>query len=167
MTMALLPSLMHRHPCHCQAGIVVLVTMALSPLICKWCCCPCCDGIVTVLKLASLPSLQWHCLHHRCHHPHCLLASWHQCCLCASIFAAVTMAIFGIIAIVNAQACLSHCQASIITLVACCQASVVTHIAMALVPSMRRVFAIIAIAIVALMMMVLLPLLMRRRPCRC
>jgi hypothetical protein len=32
---------------------------------------------------------------------------------------------------------------------------------------MRRIFAIVAIAIVALMMMVLLPLLMRRCPCCC
>jgi hypothetical protein len=38
---------------------------------------------------------------------------------------------------------------------------------MVLLPSMHRVFAIVAIAIFALMMMALLPLLMHRCPCRC
>ncbi len=38
---------------------------------------------------------------------------------------------------------------------------------MALLPLMRRIFAIVAIVIVALMMMVLLPFLMGRHPCHC
>jgi hypothetical protein len=57
MTMALLPLLMHRHPCHCQAGVVVLVTMALSPLIR--------DGVVALVVMALSPSSSWHCC------PHC------------------------------------------------------------------------------------------------
>jgi hypothetical protein len=38
---------------------------------------------------------------------------------------------------------------------------------MALLPSMHRVFAIVATVIFALMTMALLPLLMHRCPCRC
>jgi hypothetical protein len=38
---------------------------------------------------------------------------------------------------------------------------------MALLPSMRRVFAIVAIPFFSLTMMALLPLSMHRRPCRC
>jgi hypothetical protein len=69
MMMVLLPLLMHRHPCCCQAGIVALVTMALSPLICdcvvalimmallpssSWRCCPCCNGVIVIIDVFAL-----------------------------------------------------------------------------------------------------------------
>jgi hypothetical protein len=57
MMMALLPLSMRRHPCHCQDGVVSLVTMALSPLIC--------DGVVALVVIALLLSSSWHCC------PHC------------------------------------------------------------------------------------------------
>jgi hypothetical protein len=98
-------------------------------------------------KLASLPSMRRH-LGHCCDG---------NCCSCHN----------GLITVVDAQVCLRHCQASVIALVACCQADIVTHIAMALLPLMRRVFAVVVIAIVALMAMALLPLLMRKCPCCC
>ncbi len=57
MTMALLLLSMHRHPCHCQAGVVTLTTMALFPLIHS--------GVVAHVVMALLLSLSWHC------YPHC------------------------------------------------------------------------------------------------
>ncbi len=74
---------------------------------------------------------------------------------------------YGLTAVVDAQVCLRHCQASIVTLTTCCQAGVITHIAMALLPLMCRVLAIVMIAIFSLMTMALLPLLMHRHPCQC
>ncbi len=54
--MALLPLLMQKRPCHCQAGIVALVTMALLPLIR--------DSVVALVAMALLPSSSCpHCLH--------------------------------------------------------------------------------------------------------
>jgi hypothetical protein len=73
----------------------------------------------------------------------------------------------GVIAAVDAQVCLRHCQASIVALTACCQAGSVTHVLMVLLPSMRRVFSVVTIAIFALMTMALSPLLMHRHPCYC
>jgi hypothetical protein len=77
MTMALLLHSMHRHPCHCQTGIVALVTMALLFLICNgvvaliamalslsssWHHCPYCNGVVVIIDAqVSLLSLQWRC----------------------------------------------------------------------------------------------------------
>jgi hypothetical protein len=69
--------LMQRCPCHCQDGIVSLVTMALLPLIR--------NGVVALVVIALLLSSSWHCCPHHngivviidviaC----CLLASWHQ-----------------------------------------------------------------------------------------
>jgi hypothetical protein len=55
--MALLPLSMRRHPCHCQDGIVDLVTMALLPLIH--------NGVVALVMMALLLSSSWHC------HPIC------------------------------------------------------------------------------------------------
>ncbi len=85
-----------------------------------------------------------------------------NCCSCHN----------GVIAVVDAQACLCHCQASIVALATCCQAGVVTHVAMA--PSMRRIFAIVVIAIFVLMIaifvlmtMALLLVSMHIRPCSC
>ncbi len=103
------------------------------------------------------PSLQWCCCHHRCHCPHCLLASCcnGNCCSCHN----------DVIAIVNVQACLCRCQASVVTVNACCQAGIITHIVMVWGPLMCRVFAVVTIAIVALMMMALLQLSMYRCLC--
>jgi hypothetical protein len=53
MTMALSLLSMRRHPCHCQAGIVALVTMASLPLIH--------DSVVALIAMASLLSSSWHC----------------------------------------------------------------------------------------------------------
>jgi hypothetical protein len=80
-----------------------------------------------------------------------------KCCSCHN----------GIIAVVDAQACLRHFRASVVALVTCHKAGVVTHVSMALLPSMCRVFAIVLIAIFALMTVALMPLSMHRRPCRC
>jgi hypothetical protein len=71
-------------------------------------------------KLALLPSMR-RCLQCCCNG---------NCCSCHN----------GVIAVVNAQACFSCCQANVVALAACHQAGAVTHIAMALLPSMRRVF---------------------------
>ncbi len=71
----------------------------------------------------------------------------------------------GIVAIVDAQACLQHCQASVVALVTCGQAGVFSHVTMTLLPSMHRVFVVVTIVIVALMMMASLPVLMCRCPC--
>jgi hypothetical protein len=44
---------MLRHPCHCQVGIVALVTMVLLPLIC--------NSVAALSVMALLPSSSWHC----------------------------------------------------------------------------------------------------------
>jgi hypothetical protein len=80
-----------------------------------------------------------------------------KCCYCHD----------GVIALVDAQACLRRCQASAVALTTFRQADVITHVAMALLPSMCRVFTIVTIAFFPLMTMVLLPLLMHRHPCHC
>jgi hypothetical protein len=80
-----------------------------------------------------------------------------NCCSCRN----------GVITVVDARTCLHHCQASVVALAACCEAGVITHVAMVLLPSMCRVFAIVAIAIFVLMMMALLLLSMHRCPCHC
>ncbi len=73
----------------------------------------------------------------------------------------------GLIAVVDAQAFLRRCQASVVTTAACHQAGGITHVLMGLLPSMCRVFVIVAIAIFSLMTMALLPLSMHRRSCHC
>ncbi len=146
MMMALLQLSMRRHPCHRQDGRLPCNNGVIA-LDLQRCCCPCCDCVIAILKLAPLPSLQWCCHHHQCHCPCCLLASWHHHRQCAGIFAGVTMENVALvtmaIAIVDAQVCLRRYQASVVALATCCQAGVVTHIAMALLPSMCRVFAIV------------------------
>ncbi len=91
MMMVLLQLSMRRRPCRCQDGHLPCTKgiVALHP---RRCCCPRHDCVIAILKLASLPSSQWWCRHHRCHHPHCLSASWHRRCQCAGIFAGVAMA---------------------------------------------------------------------------
>jgi hypothetical protein len=73
----------------------------------------------------------------------------------------------GVVAVVDAQACLCRCPASVVTLAACRQAGGITHISIVLLPSMRRVFAVDTIAIFALITIASLPLPMHRRPCHC
>ncbi len=98
-------------------------------------------------KLALLPSM--------CRHLCCFCNG--NCCSCHN----------GIIAVVDAQTCLRHCQASVVTLVACHQVGILANVAMALLLSIHRVFAIVVIAIVTLMTMALLPLSICRHPCHC
>jgi hypothetical protein len=126
--------------CHPQAGVVALVAMAsLSSSMLL--------PSLLVIKLLLLLSMQ----RHLCH---CCDGN---CCSCHD----------GIVAIVDAQACLCGCWASIIALVACCWAGIVALIVMALLLSMCRVFAVVAIAIDALMTMASLLLSMSRHPYHC
>jgi hypothetical protein len=52
LTMALLPLLMHRHPCYCQDGVISLVKMASFSLVR--------NGVVALIAMASLLSSSWH-----------------------------------------------------------------------------------------------------------
>jgi hypothetical protein len=69
MTMALLPLSMRRCLCHCQDGVVSLVTIASLPLIhnsvvalvviaslpsLSWRCCPCCNGVAIIINVIAL-----------------------------------------------------------------------------------------------------------------
>ncbi len=60
----LLPSLQCPH-CHCQAGVVVLVTMASSPLSLHKHLCRCHNGIIALVALVPSPTL------HGCYPPCC------------------------------------------------------------------------------------------------
>ncbi len=105
VTMALLPSSMHRHLCHCHNGVVALVALAPLPIL-HGRCCPCCGGIIFLIALTYLPSqcmgvvtaitpallppLSW-CV--------CVIAQvslpfscWHCCPWCAGISTLVTQA---------------------------------------------------------------------------
>ncbi len=135
----LLPLLQLRH-CHPQAGVVALIAMVLSSSLMSLL-------LLLVGKLALPLSMRRRIC--QCRDG--------KCCSCHN----------GVIAVIDAQACLYHCQASAVALATCRQAGVVTHVAVALLPLMRKVFAIVAIAIFALMTIVVAPLLMHRHPCHC
>jgi hypothetical protein len=145
--MALLPLI--------RNGVVALVVIALL-LSSSWRCCPHCNGIFVIIDVIAL------------------VAHWQAGI--AAVDAQVSLPLLqwqmllshdGVIAVFDAQACLHHCQASVVALTACCQASGVTHISMVLVPLMRRVFAIVAIAFFPLTTMASLPLAMHRCLCHC
>ena len=76
--------LMRRRPCHCQAGVIVLVTMALLPLIrngivalLQWHYCHPQAGIIALVAMALLSSLMRR----------------HPCCYCDGVVALVVMAL--------------------------------------------------------------------------
>jgi hypothetical protein len=162
---------MYRCPCHCWDGFVALVTMASSLLIydgivaliamvllssSSWHCCPCCNGIVVIINVVALVAchqagivaidaqasspLSWWQLS--------LLSWWQRChCWCPGISGVAKLAPLPSLFVVKlALLPLSWWH--------CCH-------------WYAGVFAVVVIAIVALMTMALLPLLMCRRPCHC
>jgi hypothetical protein len=123
-------------------AIVALMTMALLPLSRYPCCYE--AGVVSLVTMTSSTLI---------HNSVVALimmvllpsSSWSHCPCCN-----------GIVVINDVVALIDHCQAGVGTLVV-----------MVLLPSMCRCLPVIVMEIVALITMALLPLLMRRRLCRC